>query len=188
VREIKFLKFVSLLQELKDVKRTGWEIYKVKDPESVSDHSFTLAILSMLFAKEMKLNVEKCIKMALIHDIGEIYTKDIATRAKESDQIVSNKVKEELEEKATKKVLSVLPKKYQKELFNLWKEFRGAKSKEAILVKDLDKIEMVLQAWKYKKRTEKDLDEFFRVANRDVKKRRMRKVLSIIQKEYGKLK
>lgn len=185
---MKFLKFVSLLQKLKDVKRTGWEIYKVKDPESVSDHSFTLAILSMLFAKEMKLNVEKCIKMALIHDIGEIYTKDIATRAKESDQIVSNKAKEKLEEKATRKVLSTLSKKYQEDLFNLWKEFKNAKSKEAILVKDLDKIEMVLQTWKYKKRTKKDLDEFFRVADREVKRQDMKRLLSIIKKEYRKIK
>ena len=87
------LNFVSEIEKLKDITRTGWELYSVNNPESVADHSFCLAVLSMLYAEKLKLDTEKCIKLALIHDMCEVYTKDIATRAKESDQTVNNKEK-----------------------------------------------------------------------------------------------
>ena len=90
---MRLLNFVSEIGKLKDITRTGWELYSVNNPESVADHSFRLAVLSMLYAEKLKLDTEKCIKLALIHDMCEVYTKDIATRAKESDQTVNNKEK-----------------------------------------------------------------------------------------------
>jgi 5'-deoxynucleotidase YfbR-like HD superfamily hydrolase len=49
----------------------------VKNPDSATDHSFRIALMVWLFTKGKKLNIEKALKMALIHDICKILTGDI---------------------------------------------------------------------------------------------------------------
>ncbi|MGC9099522.1 MAG: HD domain-containing protein, partial [Candidatus Micrarchaeia archaeon] len=91
------LKFMLKVDKLKEIKRTGWVISKVKDPEHVADHSFSTAAVSYLLAKKMGLDAEKCAIMGLFHDINEVLTGDIATRADERMQKLTNKVKKRLE-------------------------------------------------------------------------------------------
>ena len=85
------LKFLSEIGKLKDVTRTGWERVKVTNPESVADHSFRLALMAMIYAKNIGLDENKCIKLALVHDIHEIYTKDIPTRPIEKQSMKNEK-------------------------------------------------------------------------------------------------
>ncbi len=182
------LNFISEIGKLKDLERTGWVLNSVKKPESVSDHSFRLAIMAMLYSKKLGLDTEKCIKMALIHDMQEIYTRDIATKPKEKDQIVSNKEKAKLENQASVKLFSKLPNKFKQEMISLWSEFSEQKSKESLLIFDLDKIETLLQVLEYKKakRTKEDLGEFFKTYEPLIKTKTGKELCKKIKQEYLK--
>ena len=73
-----FIDFFIEAGKLKKQKRSGWVLREVKNPETIAEHSFRVAIMGWLLAnKKRGLNIEKIIKMALIHDIGEIYAGDI---------------------------------------------------------------------------------------------------------------
>ena len=88
------------------------------------------------FADELsvKFDVGHAIKLALIHDMGEIYTGDSWSLKPDKKQ------KHAEEEKSMKKVLSVLPQDLQKELYNLWLEYENGETIEAKVAKALDKI------------------------------------------------
>ncbi|RLJ01709.1 MAG: phosphohydrolase [Candidatus Aenigmatarchaeota archaeon] len=181
------LEFFETIGKLKDIRRTGWVIKGVENPETVAEHTFRLALMSMIYGMKLGLNVEKMVKMALIHDIGEVHTKDIPTRFNEDDQPVTNSEKRKLEEEGTKSVLSLLPKKLSEELFKLWFEFENKGSEEARLVHDLDKVEMVLQALEYRREHNLDLDEFFMTADRSISHPLARELFSKIKKEYERV-
>ena len=62
--------FFSVL-ELKNTPRKGWsDTLSISQPESVADHSFATTIMSMVLAHEKNVNVEKLMKMSLLHDLA----------------------------------------------------------------------------------------------------------------------
>lgn len=177
------LDFMREAIKLKDTVRSGWVLKKVKDPESVADHTFSLALLSMIFGKKMNLNVEKCIKIALIHDIGEVYTGDIVTRFREEDQPVSNEGKKHLSDESTKKLIFTLPTEFRKEFSELWEEYHNKNSKEANLVKELDSLDSSIQLLEYKNRTKVGLlSEHLETADRQIKSPEIRKLFEEIRR------
>ena len=180
------LEFISEIGKLKDIVRRGWIVHSIENPESVSDHCFRVAVMAMLFSKELGLDSEKCIKMALIHDLGDVYTKNIARRPKQEQQVVSTKEKDKIEREATKKILSKLPKDFRKELSDLWEEFCEQKSEESILVQDLGRVETLLQVLEYKreKRTKNDLSEFFETYDPMTKTKAGKELFDKIKKDY----
>lgn len=182
---MKYLEFLSEVGKLKDVPRSGWVLYKVRDPESVSDHSFRVALMAMLYAPELKLNSDKCVKMALVHDLEEVHTKDIATRADEKNQAVSRVDKPKIEKDAFYKLMRLL-KGGNDEVARLWCEYHDCKTEEARLVFDLDKIEMVLQAVEYakSKRTAEDLEEFFQTSKPRILTAKGRELWNKLREEY----
>jgi len=174
---------LSEVGRLKEIKRSGWVKRNIKNAESVSDHSFRTAMLAFLYSKELKLDVEKCIKMALVHDIHEVYTGDIIlTRTNEKQ-----KSKKEL--KAINDLSKLLPKSESKEILSLWEELHAARTNEAKLVRDLDKIEMLLQALEYKKsnRTKHSLQQFFDSTEPLLKTKKAKELFSAIKKEFDKI-
>ncbi|NIO22999.1 MAG: HD domain-containing protein [Candidatus Aenigmarchaeota archaeon] len=177
------LDFAKKVSELKDLKRTGWVQRGVRDPESVADHSFMLAILAYVYSKKLGLDSSKAVKLALIHDICEVYSGDIADKIRDEDQVVPNSKKRELEEQGLKKIVSFLPEDLAKEIYDLWEDFEYRKSKEAELVKDLDKLEMCMQALKYSEKHE-DLEEFFEDGKLNIKTPEIKKVFEKIFKEF----
>jgi putative hydrolase of HD superfamily len=184
---MKYLSFLSEIGKLKDIERTGWKIYKVKNPESVADHSHRTAIMAMLYSKSLGLDEDKCVKMAIVHDLEEVYTGDIATRADEKNQTVNNVKKEKIEENAFNRLMKLLDDK--KEITELWQEYHECKTPEAKWVNDLDKIEMVLQALDYKKgkRTKEDLEEFFQTSGPRIKTKKGKELWNKIRKGYLEL-
>jgi putative hydrolase of HD superfamily len=182
------LDFFKKVMKLKYLKRTGWIQSKIENPESVADHSFMLAILVLIYSKKFNLDVDKCVKLALIHDLCETYSGDIADKIRDEDQVVPDKVKRELERKGLKRLISFLPKDIAKEVYSLWEEFEFRKSKEGNLVKDLDKFEMCLQALDYLKKFGKNLDEFFEDGRRNIRTREIRKEFEKVYKEYKMIK
>lgn len=142
------IEFFLKALELKDEKRTGWELRNIKDPESVTDHSWGTALLSLIYGEKEDLDTGKTIKMALIHDLAEYRTGDLVTRADSELQEIDKENKHELELKAMDELNNLLD---TDEIVELWKEYEERDSKEAKFVKDMDMIEMCIQALKYEK-------------------------------------
>jgi putative hydrolases of HD superfamily len=79
----RFYSFATLLEGLKKIERFKGQFYwrdypELKRYESVADHSWRLAMLVILLEKQFSqnINLEKAIKIALIHDIPEILSGD----------------------------------------------------------------------------------------------------------------
>jgi len=180
---LQFLNFLSEIGRLKDIKRSGWVKRNIKNAESVSDHSFRVALFAMIYAKQLNLNVEKCLKIALLHDIHEVYTGDIILTK------TNEKQKFRKEKKAIKNISKLLPKENGKEILSLWEELHAAHTNEAKLVRDLDKIEMLLQALEYKKsnRTKHSLQEFFDSTEKMLKTKKAKELFSEIKREFDRI-
>ena len=65
-------KFFQNVLELKNIPRQGWkEKLGINNPESVAEHSYSTAAISMILSDLEGLNTEKIIKMALLHVLAE---------------------------------------------------------------------------------------------------------------------
>lgn len=136
--------------KLKEMKRKGWLRYGI-DGESVASHIYRVAIISMIVGEKLGLNVEKLLKMALLHDICEADIGDITPHDMEK------KEKIEIERREMKGLAESIGKR---EYYELWDEFVEGKSKEGRLLQEIDKFEMILQAYEYEKKYGKNLEEF----------------------------
>ncbi len=125
------LHFFREVNKLKHIKRKGWVLRNIAEPESVADHSYMTALISMFLSDQEGLDTEKVIKMALLHDIQEAMVGDITPVDAEYED------KDEIERQAINEMLADYP-----EYIKLWKEFNAMASPEAKLVCDADKIEM----------------------------------------------
>ena len=137
----------------------------VKNAESVADHSWRVAILALILAPQLKVDQLKLVKMALIHDLGEALIGDIKWE-KGKRVIGSQEEKHKDERKAIKKMFADNPS--FKEYIDSWEEFVGQKTIEAKIVKQLDKLEMVIQALEYENSgyPSKWFDEFWENAEK----------------------
>jgi putative hydrolase of HD superfamily len=156
---MKIIDFYKYLDDLKRTKRMGWVGKGIPDSESVADHSLSVATLSMILAPELDVDRDKLIKMALIHDIGESIIGDVQwyTPGKGIDREVLAK-KEKDEGEAVRKILETLG---DEEYLILWEEMEEKKTREAKIHKEIDRIDLALQAYFNEKRTGIDLATFF---------------------------
>jgi putative hydrolase of HD superfamily len=110
-----------------------------------------LSVLAYIYSKKLGMDTEKCAKMALVHDIGEAFSGDIPDRVRGEERSVPLAKKRKLEADGMEKMLALLPAAEANEIRGLWEEFCTRKTKEAQLVRDLDKLEMCMQALEYAK-------------------------------------
>lgn len=160
------LRFMIRADKLKEVKRTGWLIAKVQDPEHDGDHSYSTAAMSYLIAKRMGLDAERCAVIGLFHEINEVITGDIATRFDKSLQTVPPKTKKKLGRQNELKLAAILDKKEKEELRAVLDEYYTQRTMEAKLVKQVDKLDYIIQIIIYSKRIKSDerVEEFFKTA------------------------
>ncbi|RAL37696.1 unnamed protein product [Cuscuta campestris] len=149
--------FLTLCHRLKTTKRTGWVYRGVKDPESISDHMYRMGVMALISTDLPGVDRDRCVKMAIVHDIAEAIVGDITPTDGVSKSEKSRREREAIEEMC--KLLGGGPR--AKEIKDLWLEYEDCSSLEAKVVKDFDKVEMILQALEYEIEQGKDLDEFF---------------------------
>lgn len=141
------IRFSEIVGKLKTTKRSGWVSHVgISNPESVADHNFRCAILAMCIGDLSNIETEKLTRMLLLHDIHEALTGDYDHYAKVQMGIDRVKSKQRI---AIDEILSSLPEKLQRPYRILWDEFENQTTPEAILAKDIDKIEMMMQALEY---------------------------------------
>ncbi len=152
------LQLLLELGNLKRLPRTGWLLRGVPYPESIADHSYRVAIVTLFLADELKakgleIDVERALKIALLHDLGEARITDVP----KGTQSYIDKGK--AEKKAVMELLLTSPR--PKEYFRLWREYEEELSTEGKLVKFADMLEMLIQAFEYEKTGFRNLDEFW---------------------------
>ena len=137
--------FIAEAGKLKRIPRTGWVESGVPDPESVADHSFRVALISLVLADERGLDSLKAVRMALIHDLAEAETGDLTPTQKDADPEANKRAEDE----AMVKLFDKLPESIRDAYVSAWREFSSSSTEEARLVRDADKLEMVMQASEY---------------------------------------
>ena len=107
--------------------------------ESVAEHSWRLALTALFLRDEFPaLDMDRVIRMCLIHDLGECFTGDIPSFLKSGGD-------EERERSALETWVASLPAPYSGELKALYAEMDALETDEARLYKALDKLEAVIQ-------------------------------------------
>jgi putative hydrolase of HD superfamily len=153
---------VELLLEvaaLKRMPRTGWEMRGVPHVESVADHSYGVVFVSLALAdalQDVEWDVEKVLLMALFHDLAEVRLTDLPVSA---THLISKEVKRQAELSAITELLAPLPSGGRWKA--LWQEFEDCATAEGCLVRDADKLEMMVQCLRYEQAGSRGLDEYW---------------------------
>jgi len=150
---------------LKQLYRQGWLQRGVPEQhcESVAEHSFCVTLLALFLADAYfpELNLQKVICMALLHDLGEIHAGDFTPLHK-----VEPLEKQHLERQSVQQVLSKLPS--SSTYLALWEEYEAGISPEAQFVRQIDRLEMGLQASVYSHQGLVDPKSFFASAEKAI--------------------
>jgi len=137
---------------LKAVDRAGWVRRGVSAPESVAAHSWGVAWL-VLALLPPELDRERALAYAVLHDLPEVRTGDLMP----SDG-VEKAEKLRRERTAITALLATLPR--GAELTATWEAYEAQTDPEARFVRQLDRLDMALQAVAYAESTPSDLSEF----------------------------
>lgn len=142
------MRFYLLATQLKYKIRSGWDenhwnVGKER-LESIAEHVFGTCILALSIDSEFKTNldIDKVIKMLVLHEIGEVVIGDITP----FDNVTPEE-KMKIEHEAMKKVIGDLVNK--EEFLSLLIEFDEKKTKESIFAHHCDKLEADIQAKVY---------------------------------------
>lgn len=184
--------------DLKDEKRSGWQIRGVHRPESVAGHSWGVALLILLYGEEAGIDVSKALKLAVAHDLAEAWTGDFLTRADETKQNVSSEEKEERERTVWKRIADRTGKQ---KIRRFWEEYKERDTPEAAFVKDMDLLDSALQALKYEMEQRYDpeadndefdgyerMDEFFTVSESGLRTETGKRLFRRIEERYEAVK
>lgn len=154
----KMLDFLFLVGKLKHLKRTGWVLRNVPDPECVAGHMHRMAIMTLLLdGSQSPLDKVKCMQLAVIHDLAECIVGDITPHCG-----VDPDEKHRREDEAMKALCELAGVSGQM-LYTLYKEYEAKSTPEAKFVKELDRFDMILEAFSYEKSQNQPgyLQEFF---------------------------
>ena len=108
--------------------------------ESVAEHSWRIALMAMLLSGEEEfasLDMNKVIRMCLIHDLGEAFTGDIPAFLKTASDA-------ETEDDLFHSWVAGFPAAQKEEWTALLAEMEALQTKEAQVYKALDKVEALI--------------------------------------------
>jgi len=174
------LDFFKTAANLKKISRQGWiDKLSLDNPESVADHSYSMAIMSMVISDLENYNSEKILKMVLLHDIAESKIGDY------TPEQLSNEKKNKLENNAFDKIIKNLPDLIKSQYLQIWQEYQENTSPESKFVHQIDKLEMTLQAKIYQKdgHSQEKLECFFESAKIDITDPKLKELFTKIIKD-----
>jgi putative hydrolase of HD superfamily len=144
---------------LKSIPRAGWVMRGVSEPESVAEHSYGVVLIALALANmsDELLDQRKVLTMAVLHDLAECLVGDMPVPAQ---RFFAPGAKHAAEEAAAADLILTLPGGAS--LLALWREYEARASREALLVRDADRLDTLLQAYVYERRTgNRELAEFW---------------------------
>lgn len=137
---------------LKNLDRTGWILAGVHRGlvESVAEHSFGTALISLLLAKQceqdgFEIDLGKTLTMAIIHDLAESSISDIVVDRNAPDSQAQMRIKVDAENQAMSEMLSSLDNVGESFLI-LWDDLQNQSTLEARVAVSSDILDMLIHA------------------------------------------
>lgn len=132
-----FLDILHTAEKLKDTLRHCTT--SQRRTESVAEHSWRVSLMAMLLKNEFPdADMDRVVRMCLIHDLGECFTGDIPTFVKtDADRVTEDSLLE--------RWVSSLPQEVGAEFSELYAEMNAQQTVEAKIFKALDKLEALIQ-------------------------------------------
>ncbi len=165
-----FVGFQEKIHILQGLHRTGWVMRGVPNPETVASHSWRVALMAIQKESDLKtmnVDINRIIEMCLLHDVAESVVGDIVPEHEQQGQKISKAEKKLLEMNAIDDFSEQYDFPKLKTLFN---EYENQETIESQIVKNLDKIDMLLQAYEYLENNPEltDLNKFMEFNEKDV--------------------
>ena len=154
------------LQRLKRLDRTGWILRGLPNgTESVASHSFGVSVTAMLLADKLvaqgiNVNVEKVLRIALLHDWAEVRVGDMPRTA---TLYFGSEARKRAETAAFSDIVTELDTDVYASLYN---DYERRESLEARLVKAADVLDLLVQVLALERAGARGLDEFWEVAEK----------------------
>lgn len=155
------------LQRLKRLDRTGWTLRGLPNgTESVAAHSFGVSVTAMLLAdrcvaQRVTVDVEKLLRIALLHDWAETRVGDMPRTA---TLYFGSEARKQAETAAFSDI--VTPVDANGSYTNLYNDYEQRESLEARLVKAADVLDLLIQVLALERAGARGLDEFWEVAEK----------------------
>lgn len=190
---------------LKRVARQGWIDRGVAAPESVADHSWGVALLAWLAAcGRDDLDRDRLLLLGLVHDLPEALTGDVTPF--DADRDPSGHIpperfsepptftpseslrKRSSERHALEQMVADLPDDLRNAIVSAWQEYDEQHTPEARFVKQIDKLETLLQSRAYAaEQPETVMLSFELGARRDVRDGWLRRLAHLSEPGEGEL-
>ncbi len=139
--------FFAMLSRMKDIRR--WALMRNTRPENISEHSHEVAVLAHALALLTnahyggQVDPDRCVTMAVYHDVPEILTGDMPTPVKYYSPAIREAYRQ-VEQAACDRLLSTLPEELREEFRPLLTETAGT-SEERRIVKAADKLSALIK-------------------------------------------
>ena len=134
--------YLHEMGHLKRIRRAGWQLLGIQQPESVAEHSFRVAVVGIMLASMEGADVGRTAAMCAIHDGHETRIGDVPSVGR---AYITSAVPEAINAHQTAAMPDVMAKVFQ----DLVVEFEAAETLESRVARDADKIETLLQAAEY---------------------------------------
>jgi putative hydrolases of HD superfamily len=129
---------------LKRAKRTGWWVAGIKDPETIAEHSFRTALTGTMLAAMEGVDPARTAMLCLLHDTQETRVGDVPHSGRPYVTRVAN-------EQVTADQVAGCPPEVAQVIQEAVAEYERAESPEAVVARDADKLECLVQAVEYQR-------------------------------------
>lgn len=134
-----FLKLFHATERLKKEPRRAFKSNGL--PDTVAEHSWRVCLMTLVLSMTVSgIDRDKCLKLALLHDLPETYAGDVYRL-----DLTAQAGRHNVEEAALKKLVALVPGSTAEEIFGLWHEFEAGTSREARFIRLIDRLEVLLQ-------------------------------------------
>ena len=162
------LALFHLLETLKLQKRTGWVNHNIANPESISDHMYRMGIMSLLLPQttsndKLSINRDRCMKIALVHDLAESIVGDITPFDEKIDKDEKHRRELRTIQYICNDIIKPVNGSAAEDIQECWNEYEFQSTAEGRYVKDIDKYEMLVQCFEYERvyGDKRDLSQFY---------------------------
>ncbi len=130
-------KFIFEIGSLKRIHRAWFKAEGVPTPDTVAEHSYRVIMIGYILAKLEKADVDKVIRMCMFHDVPE-------TRIGDLDKVAQGYI--DADESEMKAFQDQMESVGMEENVQLLEEFNGRRTKESLVARDADTLELLFQA------------------------------------------
>jgi putative hydrolase of HD superfamily len=161
---------------LKRVKRSGWWLAGVKDPETVAEHSYRAAVMAYFIAQLERADAQKACAIALFHDTHEARVQDLHKVAQRYVDMAH------AEHTAIAEQVAPLPDSVRADVKALKDAFTGTQDAESRIARDADYLECLAQALEYKAQGNQDVDDWITNCRKRLETRSAKKLATELVK------